>query len=149
MENKINLSNIRLYDKTIKINIEKNINSLIEKAESVQKWIESKPAWAVSFNQLGFSERCFIIKNGKIGLIDNTIINPTFETCKNSKVVNSFETCLSFPGEKFTIKRNKMIKMSYYSISLKKYVTIKLHGMSAIVCQHEISHLDGKFHATL
>jgi peptide deformylase len=139
---KIAITEKTLYKRTT-IVIPDSIEEVVEIAERIKKWFKYKKVFAVAFNQLGFEQRCFVINASRFGLSDSIIINPTFEPCKNSKIVSSIEWCVSFPGRKFVIKRHKMIKMTYYSLSKKEITTIKLHGMSAIICQHEISHLNG------
>jgi len=114
-------------------------------AVKVQVWLRNKRAYAISFNQLGFSERCFVIrKPKKLQLTTSIIMNPTFTPKDNAKEIIMEEQCLSFPRQTFKIKRYDNIVVSFYDYAKQKEVTIELDGIASVVFQHEISHLDGK-----
>jgi peptide deformylase len=117
--------------------------SIIPKAKEALTFVRSQNAYAVCLNQLGYNMRCFVINTKKLGWEQDIIINPSFEAKKGSKIVNSIEYCLSFPGKRFKIRRYKVIYAKYYDYMKCKYITKKLQGMDSIMFQHEVSHLNG------
>ena len=70
-----------------------------------------------------------------------TVINPelVYEKKKKHFVV---ETCLSIPGQKFTLKRGKIVKIRGMFID-GTHCSLKGHGLLAQVFLHELNHLDG------
>lgn len=68
-------------------------------------------------------------------------INPQI-TFKSDDSSISEEGCLSLPGIFGLVKRSKKIHIKYYDLEGKKY-SVKIKGVTAIVLQHELDHLDG------
>lgn len=138
----IKLTDKKLYEKTVEVT---DFDKCYHKALKVYEWlVKIDNAIAVSFNQLGFIERCFVIKKREMfGVPCSIIINPTFVPQKSAKLVDSEEGCLSFPNRKFRLKRYNKITAKYYDFATKKYVNFKFSALGAIMFQHEISHLDG------
>ena len=130
-----------LYEKTKHVTAAE-LPEVLRIATEIKEWIKNKPAYAVAFNQLGFEFNCFVVKGNKLGIIDNIIINPSFEPQKKSKEIISVEYCLSFPGQEFRIKRFNKIIFYYFNEKLESRKW-KMHGMHSVICQHEISHLAG------
>lgn len=91
-------------------------------------------------NQVGLEERLFVfnVPGGESG----TILNPriTRRTCGK---VRSTEGCLSLPGVRAVVERDKQITVEGFTLDWQPYKR-KLRGLQAIVFQHEIDHLDGK-----
>ena len=139
----IKLTKSTLYKKTNEVIA---VKSCVNKAIKVRYWIKNKEnALAISFNQLGFLERCFVIREpSKFALSCDIIINPYFQALKSSKEITSEETCLSFPGKVFKLKRYKRVRIIYYDYLEKKIKNMKVDKLLSILFQHEISHLDGK-----
>jgi peptide deformylase len=86
-------------------------------------------------NQVGYDKRVFVVITRK-GFIP--FVNPSFEPCKNSRLVQMSEGCLSFPGKVFKVSRYTKI---YARSGEGKRVLLK--GKSAQAFQHELNHLDG------
>jgi peptide deformylase len=82
----------------------------------------------------------------KIGEIWKTFINPTIPKVgaifRNAKIIDSEEGCLSIPNKRYTVKRRDGIDLIYAdtNFTLKHE---KFSGLTAIVIQHELDHLDG------
>ena len=86
-------------------------------------------------NQVGSDLRVFVVKiRGKFV----AFINPKFSPA--SGTIESFEGCLSFPGQKTKVTRYKLISVSP---SKGKRKSMYLGGISAIAFQHELDHLNG------
>ena len=82
-------------------------------------------------NQLGLPGRIIIVK------IKNrwvSFINPVI-TYKSQEKIITDESCLSVPGKTIKVERSKEITISNEISNYK--------GMTAIVIQHEIDHLNG------
>ena len=69
-----------------------------------------------------------------------TIVNPRVVYIRHFHTVN--ETCLSLPGQSFTLKRGKIVKIrgTLLSGTLRSF---KGHDIVAQMFQHELDHLDG------
>lgn len=91
--------------------------------------------------QLGIQVQAVVIdvkRNGKKPLV---LINPTFVPMSN-ELVDSTETCLSFPGIAGTVKRYKRVKITAKNLDFED-IEFESDSFLGIVCQHEISHLNG------
>lgn len=136
----IRISNKLLYDKTEEVT---DFKDCFQKAIKVKGWLKNKKAYAIAFNQLGLKERCFVIrKPKKLKLEYDIIMNPTLLPFESKEILFE-ETCLSFPGRTFQMRRKEQIKVNFYDYSNKEWVNLRLDGIAAIVFQHEIAHLDG------
>jgi peptide deformylase len=69
-----------------------------------------------------------------------TIINPELVYEKKKRLV--VETCLSIPGQTFTLKRGKVVKIRGTLIGSSTR-TFKGHDITAQVFLHELDHLNG------
>jgi len=88
--------------------------------------------------QVGASKRIIVLKhNGK----DLVLVNPRILS-KSWKKVTSEEGCLSIPGIYGRCKRNKNIRVLGRNITGAK-VIMQCSGLSSIIIQHEIDHLNG------
>lgn len=91
----------------------------------------------LSAPQIGIDKRIIVINfNGDL----RTFVNPIITDMKGFELAK--ETCSSIPGKKFIRPRNNQIAIAYQT-PLGKMESRKLVGLAAIVCQHEIDHLDG------
>lgn len=136
------LKNDLLYTPAVEVS---DFNDCFRKAVKVNGWLRNKKAYAISFNQLGLSERCFVIRKPKKLKLDiDIVMNPSFEPDDGSESIVSDEMCLSFPGRVFKIRRHSKIVARFYDYYQKQERHLNLSGMPAIVFQHEVSHLDGK-----
>jgi peptide deformylase len=88
--------------------------------------------------QLGESKRVIVMDAGGLKI---AIINPVITARKLGKV-KSIEGCLSYPGEKVTVSRDKMVVVEGFD-QYWKPLKFKLRGIAAMCVQHEIDHLNG------
>lgn len=88
--------------------------------------------------QMGESVRVIIIDAGGL---KTEILNPVITQRKLGKV-RSTEGCLSYPGAKVTVLRDKMIVVEGFDMSWRP-IKFKLRGIAAMCVQHEIDHLNG------
>lgn len=70
------------------------------------------------------------------------LINPEI-TWLSPKTVVSYEGCLSIPGKRVDVERNKQITVTALNRYGKPVKFKKVGGRFAIVLQHEIDHLNG------
>ena len=89
-------------------------------------------------NQLGVPYRIFAMK--RKGMVE-LFINPRI-TKFYGKKFKHYEGCLSIPGKSYEVERYKELDIEYRDKTFKKVVE-RLDGMSAIIVQHEVDHLDG------
>jgi peptide deformylase len=68
-------------------------------------------------------------------------INPKI-TNKSEEMVLFTEGCLSVPNKELPIIRHKKVTIQYMD-RIGKSCVLKAHGFLAIVCQHEIDHING------
>ena len=73
-------------------------------------------------------------------MTNRVLINPEVISEKGS--VTKTEGCFSLPGQTFTVKRPKMVKVRGLNLN-GETVTVKGHDMMARLLKHEIDHLDG------
>ena len=95
----------------------------------------------LSANQIGISERVFVM-----------MLNMEREetnTCFNPRIIKRYEDdvwceegCLSFPDEIINIQRPDRIVVKYEDEDKKEH-KIKLDGLAARVFLHEFDHLEG------
>jgi peptide deformylase len=98
---------------------------------------------ALAANQVGFSQRFFVInKNQKIpGGLPLVICNPEVIS-KSTETTTEVEGCLSFPGIQVPVRRPLEVQVRYQD-TCGVESTVQLDGWLARVFQHEIDHLDG------
>lgn len=101
---------------------------------------DNPPAAGLAANQIGSSARVIVIKYGdKFIAMANPVI---FQ--RSYKRISSTEGCLSRPGmPKVQVMRNKSVKVRFQDPATWEDKKMPLKGMDAIVCQHEIDHLNG------
>jgi len=114
-----------------------------QKAIKVKEWIKNKPVYAVTFNQIGLIESCFVArKPKKFGFPTDIVMNPMYTPISQPQF-QSIERCASFPGEEFVVMRWREILATYYDYHERKLVQHKLKGIASIVFQHETDHTNG------
>lgn len=79
-----------------------------------------------------------IKRNGKNPLV---LINPTYSVL-GTEMVDSNETCLSFGGQSGVVHRYKKIKVTAKDVNFNN-IEFETDTFLAVVCQHEIDHLNG------
>jgi len=104
--------------------------------------IAEKGGYGLSAPQIGINKK-IIIWEGKPGEI-HVGANPIYY--KDGKVINTVESCLSYPDQTFFIERYKYIRAVYYAFTqdgkmLK--VNRTMRGEEAIAFQHETDHIYG------
>lgn len=106
--------------------------------------MQAKDGIGLSATQVGDARRVFIVDGesaGQHGLMVQVFVNPVIvETSKATKV--SLEGCLSFPGVTVKVERHKTVKVKAQNMDGDDF-EIEAAGLFAVVCQHEIDHLDG------
>lgn len=88
--------------------------------------------------QVGTHERVIIVET-PTGI--QAFINPEIVS-RSIRQVNSIEGCLSVPGMSGVVKRHSSVKVKALN-RLGEELTMKANGLTAIIFQHEIDHLDG------
>jgi len=109
--------------------------ALINDMEAILKFNQ---ALGLAAPQVGVSKRVIMVR---YGLEILTMINPKITKADGGKG-SIVEECLSYPGLKRRVPRDKRIKVTYldcYGEPQKR----KFKGLDATVVQHEIDHLDG------
>lgn len=89
-------------------------------------------------NQVGETKRIILVNTGSVRQF---LINPVIVK-KYGGTIMSTEGCLSFPGRRVRVVRNKQIIVEGFSPDWKP-LRFKFQGLNAIVVQHEVDHLDG------
>ncbi len=87
-------------------------------------------------NMIGINKRIIIIKLGMMNII---MFNPVL--ISKAYPYETYEGCLSLDGVRKTV-RYKNIDVEYYDAKWNKQ-KIKLSGLSAQICLHEMDHLEG------
>jgi peptide deformylase len=115
---------------------------------------ESHSGIGLSAPQIAASRRIFVIKDSSFQVFVNPKITDTFGGNKvypimidsQGKKEEFLEGCLSLPGLYGTVKRWLKIKVSWQEPGKESDLVDKqaiLQGLTAIVFQHELDHLDG------
>lgn len=91
--------------------------------------------------QVGVLKRIVVFNTNIANKLPAVMINPVI-TKSSPQKMKSVEGCLSIPGEKFEVERSSAISVLFRDISGKE-VRLLSQGVSAVVIQHEIDHLDG------
>ncbi|MDD7228099.1 MAG: peptide deformylase [Firmicutes bacterium] len=87
-------------------------------------------------NMIGINKRIIIIKLGMMKMI---MFNPVL--INKAYPYETYEGCLSLDGVRKTV-RYKNIEVEYYDAKWHKQ-KIKLSGLLAQICLHEMDHLEG------
>jgi peptide deformylase len=146
----ISLNPAILYEKLEDVP-EKDLMKAYVKGNEVSTWLKNKPAFGIAFNQLNIPYRVFVLARHKdLKMEDHIIINPTYhpypmmvDNKPTNQMFDNEEGCLSYPGEKFKVRRYYKISATYYSFFDKILKNKILTGVLAVVFQHETDHLNG------
>lgn len=95
--------------------------------------------------QIGLQIRLVVIDVKRDGKKPLVLINPEFSPI-DDEMVDSGETCLSFPKLGGYVRRYKNGRVTYRDINFVEQELLfneKKGNFLAIVCQHEIDHLNG------
>lgn len=88
--------------------------------------------------QVGVHERVIIVETPTA---IRAFINPEI-TSRSIRLVASMEGCLSVPGISGIVKRHSSVKVKALTPEGKE-ILVKATGLTSIIFQHEIDHLDG------
>lgn len=88
--------------------------------------------------QIGINKDMFVIRFANNDY--RAFINPTMLNCKG--LMMSKESCLSFPGKEYLRPRYSYIVAEYTNAN-GQHVSQPFYGMTAIIYQHELDHLNG------
>ena len=133
-----------------------NINELrhkckpVEKGEDIkeiirdlQDTLSTKKGYGLAANQIGYQKAVAIVKipKNKTEFTEHILINPEIVD-KSGKIIID-DSCLSFPG--LRVKTLRYLNLTFYNTNLKGEInTFMVSGLEAIICQHKISHLNGR-----
>jgi len=135
----ITVPNKILREKTMPLKKEEfNSPKLKEIIEEMKKTMQAENGIGLSANQVGFNKSFFIaFFNKKI----YAFFNPEIVKESRKKIISQ-EGCLSIPGTIAFLPRSKSIILKAKKIDGRE-IEMKLFGLPAIICQHEIDHLNG------
>lgn len=117
----------------------KTENALMREIVSALKaTLKESGLTALSAPAIGYNKRIFVVdfKDSEI----KTFINPIISSATGLQL--SREVCSSIPGKTFIRPRNNDITIMYQR-PLGQIETRRVVGLSAVVIQHELDHLDG------
>lgn len=124
------------------LEILKAVNIDVESKEEAQKiavdlYDSMLHGVGIAAPQIGINKRIFLIKTPEL---NEVYVNPVIKSATGK--IKHMEGCLSFPAEKYEIKRKAWVEISYLDINfeLKEKILI---GMEACIFQHEFDHLNG------
>jgi len=122
-------------------NIE-SVEDVIEDMIDTANHYRSKPIGCIGLaaNQIGHRVRVIIVWRENEWLV---MINPEVELVKGKSGYMT-EGCLSRPGVKSKLKRNKKVRVSFLDKE-EGFFEIRYSGMTARVIQHEVDHLNGVY----
>ena len=129
---KNNQNKIRLKCEKV---LEHEVKDLVEKLESAldQSSLDGYPGVGLAAPQIGIAKSISIVRHGKYVI---NLVNPIIEKVYD-KILFKNEGCLSFPEmSEDTIRYNEVHIKNDYS---NDFVA---SGFLAVICQHEIDHLN-------
>ena len=127
----------KLSTRSDEIDIRKENSTMREIVASLKEVVRAKQLKGLAAPQIGYNKRIFVINyKGDI----RTYINPIITKAKGFQL--SKEGCPSIPDKVFIRPRNNEIEVTFQT-PLGKILSQKLLGLSAIVFQELLDHLDG------
>jgi peptide deformylase len=114
------------------------IGQLIEQLERELKYSADvgRPGIGLAAPQIGIAKNVAIVRSGKYKIdLVNCNISKAFD-----QAVFDQEGCLSFPGR--SERTNRFQEINIINNAVEPYSFIAT-GLLAVVCQHELNHLDG------
>jgi len=90
-------------------------------------------------NQIGYDIRAVIIRLPKLSL---NLVSPVIEEY-DTPIVYTAEGCLSFPGVRLNTNRYNQVTVRWIDSETGEGKRGVFYGEEAVVCQHEVDHLDG------
>ena len=123
--------------------IVKNINEeLVTLSEDMIETTLAAPGVGLAANQIGISQRIFVVNMGAETEKDNlvTLINPEITAIEGSELGE--EGCLSIPDVVAKVKRATQVEIKAVDLNGKD-VRYEASGFLARALQHEMDHLNG------
>lgn len=111
---------------------------LWNKLDHMKEIMEKNDGMGLAANQVGLTERMFIMKDSKKKIWE--FINPVvvFE----DDVQYEAEGCLSFPGVTVSVKRFKQVTLVAQDRK-GEHINVGAYEKEAVCVQHEMEHLNG------
>ena len=134
---------LTLYPSDILRQKSKNIDNVRDHyltVSNMKRVVEERNALGLAAVQIGQPLRIIIINTLVYPM---TVMHNPDITAFHGHPEFGFEECLSLPGVMVNVPRFPKIHVSYYD-ELGEPATCVMEGVSAIVAQHEIDHLNGK-----
>lgn len=130
-------SELKLSERSDEIDLKVQNNLMREIISALKHTIEANNIISLSAPAIGYQRRIFCIK---FDTEIKTFINPVIINQKGIEL--SKEICTSIPGRTFIRPRNNDITVMYQKPT-GAIETRQLVGLTAIVFQHELDHLEG------
>lgn len=109
-----------------------------EITKALKDVIRAKDLKSLSAPVIGYDKRIFCLNFSDSEI--KTFINPIVTHAEGLQLAR--ETCVCLPGKEYIRPRNPKIKVMYQN-PMGKILSSEFIGLSAVVFQHEIDHLDG------
>lgn len=119
------------------------INEIIKNLkDTAQHHAKSKiGCTGLAANQIGYLYRVVLINSGGLWI---PMVNPVIDKVVGCKSTLVGEGCLSRPGVKKKVRRDKIITVTWLDEDGEGHQE-KIKNFTARVIQHEVDHLNGKF----
>ena len=129
---------LQLSERAVEIDIRTQATEMREIIKALKDTMREKGLSSLSAPAIGYNRRIFCIdfKDSEI----KTFINPIIAQAKGMQL--SIEKCVCIPDKEFMRPRNNDL-MIIYQRPTGQIENRQIVGMSAIVFQHELDHLDG------
>ena len=129
---------LQLSERAVEIDVRTQATEMREIIKALKDTMREKGLSSLSAPAIGYNRRIFCIdfKDSEI----KTFINPIISQAKGMQL--SIEKCVCIPDKEFMRPRNNDL-MIIYQRPTGQIENRQIVGMSAIVFQHELDHLDG------
>ena len=129
---------LQLSERAVEIDVRTQAAEMREIIKALKDTMRAKGLSSLSAPAIGYNRRIFCIdfKDSEI----KTFINPIIAQAKGMQL--SVEKCVCIPDKEFMRPRNNDL-MIIYQRPTGQIENRQIVGMSAIVFQHELDHLDG------
>jgi peptide deformylase len=122
--------------------LDSEAKELYKKSKEMIEYCKANKGIGLAGPQIGINKKFFVWS--KDGIEFETIFNPIYY--RDGNKYETIETCLSFPGVPYIVKRWKYILVIYYSFDGEKLLkrNEKINKNQAVIFQHETDHCNGK-----
>ena len=129
---------LQLSERAVEIDVRTQATEMREIIKALKDTMRERGLSSLSAPAIGYNRRIFCIdfKDSEI----KTFINPIIAQAKGMQL--SIEKCVCIPDKEFMRPRNNDL-MIIYQRPTGQIENRQIVGMSAIVFQHELDHLDG------